>query len=74
MEEYNTEIALLKQEVNFLKSEVNDIKNDVREKFDRLEKKLDEALTGRPTWALTLVISLLLTVTTSLTVYIVTNS
>lgn len=73
MGEQETEVALLKQEVNFLKSEVSDIKDDVREKFDRLEKKLDEALTGRPTWALTLIISLLLTITTSLTVYLVTN-
>lgn len=70
MPDQETEIALLKQEVNFLKQEVSSIKTDVAQKFDRLEKKLDEALAGRPTWAVALVISGLLTVTTGLVVYV----
>jgi hypothetical protein len=73
MGEQETELALLKQEVNFLKTQVNAIQTDVREKFDRLEKKLDEALVGRPTWAVTMAISSLLTIVTGLSVFLLTH-
>jgi hypothetical protein len=63
-----TKLALLEQEVGFLKIEVESVKEDVRNKFDRLEKKLDEALKGRPTWAVTLIITLLSTICTGLVV------
>lgn len=68
-----TELALLKQEVNFLKIEVSTIKKDVSQKFDRLEVKLDEALAGRPTWAVTLVITALCTIVTGLAVFTLTH-
>lgn len=68
-----TEIALLKQEVGFLKTEVICIKEDVRTKFDRIEKKLDDAIKGRPTWATTIVFSSLMTVCCGLIVFLVTR-
>ena len=45
-------------------------------KFDRLEAKLDlvlQAARGRPTWAVALAISGLMTVVTGLIVYLVTH-
>lgn len=68
-----TEVALLKQEINFLKSEVTSIKEDVKTKFDRLEKKLDEALKGRPTWAITIIITILTTTSAGLAVAFLTR-
>lgn len=63
-----TEVALLKQEIGFLKTEVNSIKEDVKTKFDRLEQKLDQALKGRPTWAVTIIITVLTTTSAGLVV------
>lgn len=63
-----TKVALLEQEIDFLKKEVNGIKDDLKTKFERLEQKLDEALKGRPTWAVTLIITMLSTITTGLAV------
>jgi hypothetical protein len=68
-----TEIAVLKLEVATLKSQLAEVKSDVKEKFDRIEVKLDQALRGRPTWAVAIIISLLLTVTSSLTVYVIAH-
>ena len=65
------ELALVKQEVNFLKSEIVSVKADVKEKFDRIERKLDEALKGRPTWSITLILGGLMTLCTGLAVYAV---
>ena len=69
----DTELALVKQEVNFLKTEITSIKADVKEKFDRIEKKLDEALKGRPTWTITLTLGGLMTICTGLAVFILTK-
>lgn len=68
-----TKVALLEQEVNFLKSEVSTIKADIRDKFDRIEKKLDDAIRGRPSWATAIIMSGLLTICTGLIVYIVSR-
>lgn len=71
--DHETELALVKQEVTFLKGEIATIKADVKEKFDRIEKKLDEALAGKPTWSTALIISGLMTVCTGLGVFILTK-
>lgn len=68
-----TELALVKQEIGFLKGEIASIKADVKEKFDRIEKKLDEALKGRPTWFVFILLSGLMTICTGLAVYILTK-
>lgn len=70
MSEQDTELALVKQEVSFLKSEIESIKTDVKEKFTRIEQKLDEALKGKPTWSMALLLGGLMTICTSLIVYI----
>ena len=72
-EDEDIELALIKQEVNFLKLEIASIKTDVKEKFDRIEKKLDEALSGRPTWVITLILAGLMTICTGLAVFILTK-
>lgn len=69
----DTELALVKQEVVFLKSEISCIKADVKEKFDRIEKKLDEALSGKPTWAMAILLGGLMTICTGLAVFILTK-
>ena len=73
MGEQDTELALVRQEVSFLKSEIATIKTDVKEKFDRIEQKLDEALKGRPTWSITLLLGGLMTICTGLSVFILTK-
>lgn len=69
LSENETELALLKQEVGFLKTEIDSIKTDVKDKFDRIEKKLDEALAGKPTWGVALIVAGLMTTCTGLIVY-----
>lgn len=69
----DTKVALLEQEINFLKTEVATIKTDVRDKFDRIEKKLDDAIRGRPTWTMTMLLSSLMTICTGLTVFVLTK-
>lgn len=73
MGDQETKVALLEQKVSFLETEVATIKNDLNKKFDRLELKLDKALSGKPTWAVTLVITMLCTVTTGLAVFVLTH-
>jgi predicted nuclease with TOPRIM domain len=73
MGEQETAVAVLQEKVKSLEAQMAALQEDVREKFDRLEAKLDEALRGRPTWAVTMIISALLTITTGLSVYVITH-
>ena len=73
MGEQETAIAVLQEQVSALRDRLGSLELDVQQKFDRLEKKLDEALRGRPSWAVTIVVSSLLTVSTGLTVFLVTH-
>lgn len=68
-----TDIAVLKEQVSSLKDRLGTLEKDVQSKFDRIEKKLDEAIKGRPTWAIFILLSGLLTVATGLVVYILTK-
>ena len=72
-----TDIAVLKEQVTSLKDRICTLEKDVQSKFDRLEAKLDLALkaiqSGRPTWAVALLIAGLMTVCTGLIVYLVTH-
>ena len=68
-----TDIAVLKEQVTSLKDRLCTLEKDVQSKFDRIEKKLDEAIRGRPTWAMAIMVGGLMTVSTSLTVYLVTH-
>lgn len=71
--EQETAIAVLQEQIRSLGKRLGSLELDVQQKFDRLEKKLDEALRGRPTWAVTIVVSSLLTVSTGLIVFLVTQ-
>ena len=73
MGEQETAIAVLQEQVSALRDRLGSLELDVQQKFDRLEKKLDEALRGRPSWAVTIVVSSLLTVSTGLVVFLVTH-
>jgi|GEM_PF-1068429 hypothetical protein len=71
-----TKVAVLESTSKAVEGRLNSLEIDVGKKFDRLEAKLDEVLEtarGRPTWAVTLAISGLMTVATGLTVYLVTH-
>jgi len=73
-EQETTSIAVLQEKVKFLEIQLGAIQNDIRDKFDRLEVKLDLALkaiqSGRPTWAIALLLGGLMTVCSSLIVFI----
>lgn len=71
--EQDTAIAVLQEQVASLKDRVTSIEIDVQQKFDRLEAKLDEALKGRPTWAVTIIITTLATICTGLAVAFLTR-
>ena len=71
----DTAVAVLVEQVTSLKSRLVALEKDVQSKFDRIEGKLDEALnavrSGRPTWAVTMLITGLMTLCTGLAVYTV---
>jgi len=73
----DTAVAVLQEKVKFLEGQLSAVQCDVRDKFDRLEVKLDLALkaiqSGRPTWAVALLIAGLMTVCTGLIVYLATH-
>lgn len=71
MSEQETAIAVLQEQIRSLYHRLGCLEVDVQQKFDRLEKKLDDALKGRPSWAVTIVVSSLLTISTGLIVYLV---
>lgn len=73
MGEQETAIAVLQEQVSALRDRLGSLELDVQQKFDRLEKKLDDALTGRPTWAMTIILSSLLTISTGLIVFQLTQ-
>ena len=68
-----TDIAVLKEQVNSLKDRLGTLEKDVQSKFDRIEKKLDDAIKGRPTWAMAIILGGMMTVCTSLVVFILTK-
>jgi hypothetical protein len=73
MGDQETDVAVLQVKVKALEDRVGSLETDVGKKFDRLEAKLDEALRGRPTWGVALILSALLTITTGLAVYQITH-
>lgn len=76
MADLKTRIAVLETKGEAAEARLNSLEMDVGKKFDRLEAKLDEVLQaarGRPTWAVALTISGLMTVVTGLVVYVVTH-
>ena len=75
--EQNTAVAVLVEQVTSLKSRLEALEKDVQSKFDRIETKLDEALnaarSGRPTWAVAILITGLMTICTGLAMFIITK-
>lgn len=74
--ELKTRIAVLETKGEASEVRLNSLELDVGKKFDRLEAKLDQVLQAarnRPTWAVALTISGLMTVVTGLVVFLVTN-
>ena len=72
-----TRVAVLETKNDAAEVRLNSLEIDVGKKFDRLEAKLDlvlqAAARGRPTWAVALAISGLMTIVTGLIVYLVTH-
>jgi hypothetical protein len=71
-----TRVAVLETKDEAQEVRLNSLEIDVGKKFDRLEAKLDQVLQtvrGRPTWAVALIISGLMTVVTGLITYLVTH-
>ena len=68
-----TDIAVLKEQVCSLKDRLCSLEIDVQQKFDRIEKKLDEAIEGRQTWAMVFLLGGLMTICTGLAVFILTK-
>ena len=73
MGEEDVRVAILEEKVKYLEGIVTGIQLDIREKFDRVEKKLDDALRGKISWIMSLLLTALCTTTTSLIVYITTR-
>ena len=70
--EQDTAVAVLVEQVTSLRGRLEALEKDVQSKFNRIELKLDEAIKGRPTWAMVFLLSGLMTVCTGLTVFILT--
>ena len=66
-------VAVLVEQVTSLKSRLGALETDVQTKFDRIETKLDEAIKGRPTWAVAIMLGGLMTICTGLSVFILTK-
>ena len=75
--EQDTAVAVLVEQVTSLKSRLEALEKDVQSKFDRIETKLDEALnavrSGRPTWAVAMLIAGLMTASSGMAVFIITK-
>ena len=70
--EQDTVVAVLVEQVTSLRGGLKALEEGVESKFTRIEAKLDEAIKGRPTWTITIMLSGLLTISTGLTVFILT--
>ena len=66
-------VAVLVEQVTSLKGRLGALETDVQTKFDRIETKLDEAIKGRPTWAVAIMLGGLMTICTGLSVFILTK-
>ena len=71
--EQDTAVAVLVEQVTSLRGRLGALEKDVQAKFDRIEKKLDEAIKGRPTWAMVFLLTGLMTACSGLTVFILTK-
>lgn len=71
--ENETAVAVLCEQVSSLKGRLDSLEKEVQTKFDRIELKLDEAIKGRPTWSIAIMLSGLMTVCTGLVVFILTK-
>ena len=72
MEDQVTAVAVLNEQVCSLRNRVDAMEVSIESKFSRIENKLDEAIKGRPSWAIVIILSGLLTISTGLTVFILT--
>ena len=70
--EQDTAVAVLIEQVTSLRGRLEALEKDVQTKFDRIERKLDEAIKGRPTWAMVFLLTGLMTACSGLTVFILT--
>ena len=72
--EQDTAVAVLVEQVTSLKSRLEALEKDVQSKFDRIETKLDEALnavrSGKPTWAVSILIAGLMTTCSGMVMFI----
>ena len=75
--EQDTTVAVLVEQVTSLRGRLGSLEKDVQAKFDRIETKLDEALnavrSGRPTWAVAMLIAGLMTASSGMAVFIITK-
>ena len=75
--EQDTAVAVLTEQVTSLRGRLGALEKDVQAKFDRIETKLDEALdavrSGRPTWAVAMLIAGLMTASSGMAVFIITK-
>ena len=75
--EQDTAVAVLVEQVTSLRGRLEALEKVVQAKFDRIETKLDEALeavrSGRPTWAVALLLAGLMTVCSGMAVFILTK-
>lgn len=71
--EQDTAVAVLTEQVTSLRGRLESLEKDVQSKFNRIELKLDEAIKGRPTWAMVFLLTGLMTTCASLAVFILTK-
>ena len=69
----DTAVAVLVEQVTSLKSRLETLEKEVESRFNRIEEKLDEAIKGRPTWAMVFLLTGLMTICTGLAVFILTE-
>ena len=76
----STSVALLQQDVKSMKDthanfecEVSKKFDGLAMKFDEIGKKLDMIVQGRPTWAISIIITFLTSVSVALIVYLATK-
>lgn len=70
--EQDTAVAVLVEQVTSLRGRLEALEKEVESKFTRIETKLDEAIKGRPTWAMVFLLTGLMTVCSGMTVFIAT--
>ena len=68
--EQDTAVAVLDEQVSSLKSRLEALEKDVQTKFNRIEEKLDEAIRGRPTWAMVFLLTGLMTACSGMAVFL----